>query len=111
MAESGAQEATSNPDYGIPDPKSFSPEPSQKYETVVPERDINRPGTPEMVFFSGEQNEHQKVTSGLQRKMAYKKYGKPNMLELRTKSVVKEGQVELTRELAFDKTAFSFPSW
>ncbi|CCU99090.1 unnamed protein product [Malassezia sympodialis ATCC 42132] len=111
MAESGAQEATSNPDYGIPDPKSFSPEPSQKYETVVPERDINRPGTPEVILFSGERNEHQKVTSGLQRKLAHYKYGKPNNVELRIKPVVKEGQVELTRELAFDKTAFSFPSW
>ncbi|WFD20859.1 hypothetical protein MCAP1_003113 [Malassezia caprae] len=111
MADSGAPEASTAQGYEIPDPKLYAKDSSHQYETVVPERDLNRPGTPEVVVFHGERNEHQNVTSGLTRKMAHQKYGKPNRVELRIRPVVKEGQVELTRELAFEKTAFAFPSW
>lgn len=111
MAESDAQEANPLQGYEIPDRKLYAKEGSHQFETVVPERDLNRPGTPEVVVFKGERNEHQNVMSGLSRKIAHRRYGKPHRVEMRIKPVVKEGQVELTRELAYDKTAFGFPSW
>ncbi|KAL4401318.1 transmembrane transporter [Malassezia pachydermatis] len=111
MADPQAPAASMIPVHDFPDMNREVPDSEKKFETIVPERDVNRPGTPELVLFEGEKNEHQKVVSGLSRKIAEMRYGKPQRIQLVIKPVVKDGQVELTREMAFEKTAFGFPWW